>query len=131
MVAITAAMFREKIASGINSVKCSGGAGEVAPKLDHLRRLRAELLAADPRLLVDSIPPVLDLLSEDASPVRRYVTQYDSLTSFCYVHWLELMRIHIFKLNWLWIGLCSGLILGNFVYASHGFVSAEVSVAVK
>ncbi|XP_057808155.1 uncharacterized protein LOC131022653 isoform X2 [Salvia miltiorrhiza] len=74
MVAMMAAVSREKIAGRINSIKY-GGAADLSLKLDQLRRLREELMAADSVLVVEVVSPVLDLLSDRLSPVRKFITQ--------------------------------------------------------
>ncbi|KAL0338187.1 UNVERIFIED_CONTAM: Symplekin [Sesamum angustifolium] len=74
MVGVMAAVSRAKLASRINSIKQSGAA-DIGPKLDKLRRLRDELLTADSVLLVDFLSPILDLLSDRSSPVRKFIIQ--------------------------------------------------------
>lgn len=69
-----AAVSREKIAGRINWIKY-GGAADLSLKLDQLRRLREELMAADSVLVVELVSPVLDLLSDRLSPVRKFITQ--------------------------------------------------------
>lgn len=69
-----AAISREKIAGRINSIKY-GGAADISTKLDQLQRLRDELLAADSLLFVEFLSPILDLLSDRLSPVRKFITQ--------------------------------------------------------
>ncbi|KAL0347436.1 UNVERIFIED_CONTAM: hypothetical protein Scaly_1759600 [Sesamum calycinum] len=74
MVGVMAAVSRAKLASRINSIKQSGAA-DIGPKLDKLRRLRDELLTADSVLLVDFLSPILALLSDRSSPVRKFIIQ--------------------------------------------------------
>ncbi|PIN09200.1 mRNA cleavage and polyadenylation factor II complex, subunit PTA1 [Handroanthus impetiginosus] len=74
MVGRMGAASREKISTRISLLKY-GGAADVASKLDQLRRLRDELLAADFVLLAEFLSPVLDLLSDSLSPVRKFITQ--------------------------------------------------------
>ncbi|KAK4418934.1 Symplekin [Sesamum alatum] len=74
MVGVMSTVSRAKIASRINSIKHSGAA-DIGPKLDKLRRLRDELVAADSVLLVDFLSPILDLLSDPSSPVRKFIIQ--------------------------------------------------------
>ncbi|KAL1549131.1 hypothetical protein AAHA92_17267 [Salvia divinorum] len=74
MVAMVPAVSREKIAARINSIKY-GAPADLSPKLDHLRRLREDLMAADSLLVVELVSPLLDLLSDRLSPVRKFTTQ--------------------------------------------------------
>ncbi|XP_042050087.1 uncharacterized protein LOC121795614 isoform X2 [Salvia splendens] len=74
MVAMAPAVSREKIAARINSIKY-GAPADLSPKLDHLRRLREELMAADSLLVVELVSPLLDLLSDRLSPVRKFTTR--------------------------------------------------------
>lgn len=74
MVAMVAAVSREKIASRIKSVKY-GVAADLPSRLDQLRRLRDELLAADSLVVLEVVSPILDLLSDRLSPVRKFITQ--------------------------------------------------------
>ncbi|CAA0836287.1 HEAT repeat-containing protein [Striga hermonthica] len=76
MVGMVAAASRERIASRIHTLKhVSAAATDVALKLGHLRRLREELAAVNSLLLVEFLAPILDLLSDGLSPVRKLVTQ--------------------------------------------------------
>lgn len=64
---------RVKISNRIKAVKY-GGSGDIASKLDQLRRLREELSGADSVLLDEFLSPLLDLLSDSSSPVRKSIT---------------------------------------------------------
>ncbi|KAL2541488.1 HEAT repeat-containing protein [Abeliophyllum distichum] len=72
MVGMMPATWREKIAGRINSVNY---AADVPSKLDHLRRLKDEISDADSRFLVGFLSPLLDLISDRSSPVRKFITQ--------------------------------------------------------
>ncbi|KAK6120262.1 hypothetical protein DH2020_045953 [Rehmannia glutinosa] len=69
-----AGISREKIASRIKLIKYGGAAG-AGPKLAQLRRLRDELSAVDSVLILEFISPILGLLSDHLSPVRKFITQ--------------------------------------------------------
>lgn len=73
-MAMMAAVSLDKISARISSIKY-GSAADLTSKLDQLRRLREDLLAADYLLVVELLSPVLDLLSDRLSPVRKFVTQ--------------------------------------------------------
>ncbi|KAL6520910.1 hypothetical protein OROGR_017479 [Orobanche gracilis] len=75
MVGMMAAISRDRIASRIHSIKYGGGDADIATKLGQLRRLREELLTVDSLLLMKFVSPILDLLSDRLSPVRKFVTQ--------------------------------------------------------
>ncbi|KAL3654914.1 hypothetical protein CASFOL_000700 [Castilleja foliolosa] len=75
MVEVMVAVSRERIASRINSIKYGVGGADIASKLGLLRRLRDDLSAVDSELLVEFLSPILDLLSDGLSPVRKFVTQ--------------------------------------------------------
>lgn len=68
------AKSRENIALRIKGIKY-GTVADVSLKLDQLRRLRDELLAADSVLIVEFLSGILDLLSDRLSPVRKFITQ--------------------------------------------------------
>ncbi|XP_073277108.1 uncharacterized protein [Primulina huaijiensis] len=70
----TGSISRAKISGRINSVKY-GGSGDIASKLNQLRRLREELCGADSVLLEEFLYPLLDLLSDSFSPVRKSITE--------------------------------------------------------
>ncbi|KAL7095344.1 hypothetical protein ACP275_10G018300 [Erythranthe tilingii] len=73
MVGMMAGISREKIASRINSIKYGGT--DIGQKLDQLRRLGDDLAAVDSVLLVEFLSPIIDLLSDRLSPVRKSVTR--------------------------------------------------------
>ncbi|KAL6534378.1 hypothetical protein OROHE_013303 [Orobanche hederae] len=75
MVGMMAAISRDRIASRIHLIKYSGGDADIATKLGQLRRLREELLTVDSVLLMEFLSPILDILSDSLSPVRKFVTQ--------------------------------------------------------
>ncbi|KAL3617508.1 hypothetical protein CASFOL_037829 [Castilleja foliolosa] len=75
MVQVMMAVSRERIASRIHSIRYVGGAADIASKLGLLRRLRDDLSDVDSELLVEFLSPILDLLSDDLSPIRKFVTQ--------------------------------------------------------
>ncbi|EPS64126.1 hypothetical protein M569_10655, partial [Genlisea aurea] len=50
-------------------------ASDVAAKLDHLRKIRRELLDSDSESVVEFLSRLLDLLSDGSSPVRKNVTE--------------------------------------------------------
>lgn len=70
---MTAGISREKIASRINLIKYGGS--DIASKLDQLRRLGDDLAAADSVILEEFLSPILELLSDRGSPVRKLVTR--------------------------------------------------------
>ncbi|XP_073134260.1 uncharacterized protein [Henckelia pumila] len=71
---MTGSISRARISGRIKSLK-SGGAGDIASKLNQLRRLREELFGADSVLLEEFLSPLLDLLSDSFSPVRKFITE--------------------------------------------------------
>ncbi|GER55800.1 symplekin [Striga asiatica] len=76
MVGVVAAASRERIARRIHTLKhVSAAAADVSLKLGQLRRLREELATVNSVLLVEFLAPILDLLSDGLSPVRKLVTQ--------------------------------------------------------
>ncbi|KAL1368636.1 hypothetical protein HN51_022800 [Arachis hypogaea] len=63
---------REKLANLFNSAKF---AGDVTSKLDTLRRLRRQLPPEDPVILAEFLPSLFEFLSDQFSPVRKFVTE--------------------------------------------------------
>lgn len=72
MVGMMAAISREKIAGLINSTKFDV---DIVSKLDKLRLLNDELSKADPILLSEFVSPLLGLLSDRLSPVRKFTAE--------------------------------------------------------
>ncbi|XP_027065650.2 uncharacterized protein [Coffea arabica] len=72
MVGIMATVSRDKISSLINSVKFDAN---IPSKLEHLRSLSDELSNADSVLLSKFLSPLLDLLSDRFSPVRKFTAE--------------------------------------------------------
>jgi len=64
---------REKLASLVHSAKL---AIDIPSKIESLRRLKVELPQEDPVLLTEFLPPIFDFLSDQFSPVRKFVTEY-------------------------------------------------------
>ncbi|KAA8517806.1 hypothetical protein F0562_015280 [Nyssa sinensis] len=62
----------EKVAGLINSAKF---AMDIPSKLEHLRHLKDELFQADPVLLSEFLRPLLDLLADGFSPVRKFIIE--------------------------------------------------------
>ncbi|KAK4396118.1 hypothetical protein Sango_1448400 [Sesamum angolense] len=101
MVGVMAAISRAKLASRINSIKQSGAA-DIGPKLDKLLRLRDELLTADSVLLVDFLSPILDLLSDRSSPVRKFIIQWlavETATELPLLLFQEVLPLPLFGSN--------------------------------
>lgn len=63
---------REKLASLVHSAKL---ASDIPSKIESLRRLKIELPQEDPVLLTEFLPPIFDFLSDQFSPVRKFVTE--------------------------------------------------------
>lgn len=72
MVGMMATVSSDKISSLINSVKFDAN---IPSKLEHLRSLRDELSNADSVLLSKFLSPLLDLLSDRFSPVRKFTAE--------------------------------------------------------
>lgn len=98
MVGMMAAISREKIAGLINSSKFDVN---ILSKLEKLRLLDDELSKADPVLLSEFVSPLLDLLSDRSSPVRKFTAEYDNSST----HFLEIYNL----IRYL------GILFGNFL----------------
>uniref|UniRef100_A0A5B7B7R4 Symplekin n=1 Tax=Davidia involucrata TaxID=16924 RepID=A0A5B7B7R4_DAVIN len=72
MVGMMAAISREKVAGLINSVKF---AIDIPSKLEHLRQLKDELSQADPVLISEFLPLLIDLHADSFSPVRKFIIE--------------------------------------------------------
>ncbi|KAI7997805.1 Symplekin [Camellia lanceoleosa] len=72
MVGIMATTSRENVARLMNSAKF---AIDIPSKLEQLRQLKNDLSQADSVLLSEFLPSLLDLHSDQFSPVRKFVTK--------------------------------------------------------